>query len=68
MRQMVKVDLDGSPQQIFGVLKDLEAYESWLGFVDSGSRRRLSMLASYASSPNRTFREVKAIANGFDRG
>ncbi|MDG2301845.1 MAG: hypothetical protein P8L22_08725 [Acidimicrobiales bacterium] len=35
MRQMVKVDLDGSPQQIFGVLKDLEAYENWLGFVDS---------------------------------
>ena len=32
---MVKVDLYGSPQQIFGVLKDLEAYESWLGFVDS---------------------------------
>ncbi len=35
MRQVVKVDLDGSPVQVFDVLKDLEAYESWLGFVDS---------------------------------
>ena len=35
MRQMVKVNLDGSSERIFGVLKDLAAYESWLGFVDS---------------------------------
>lgn len=35
MRQVVQVDLDGSAEQIFDVLKNLEAYESWLGFVDS---------------------------------
>tara|TARA_B100001250_G_scaffold288652_1_gene250401 strand:+ start:50 stop:499 length:450 start_codon:yes stop_codon:yes gene_type:complete len=35
MRQMVKVDLGGSPQQIFRVFKDLRVYEILLGFVDS---------------------------------
>ncbi len=35
VKQVIEVDLDGSPEQIFATLKDLANYQSWLGFIDT---------------------------------
>ena len=35
VRQVIEVDLDGSPEQIFAALADLANYQNWLGFIDT---------------------------------
>ena len=35
VRQVIEVDLDGSPEQIFATLADLANYQNWLGFIDT---------------------------------
>ena len=35
VKQVIEVDLDGSPEQIFATLKDLANYQNWLGFIDT---------------------------------
>ena len=35
VRQVIEVDLDGSPEQIFDALANLANYQNWLGFIDT---------------------------------